>query len=55
MSSLSCSLTVTTVFAGELVDLENRLFQVEKKEAGAVWEVSVLDKVHPDQYQGSDS
>ena len=39
IASSSCSRTVTTVFAGELVELESLLVLKNKKDAGAVWYV----------------
>ena len=43
IATWSCSRTVTTVFAGELVELKERLLVLKKKErredAVAVWEI----------------
>ena len=49
----SCSRTVTTGFAGELVELESLLVLNIKKTLGAVWEVT--DKVQAERCQGGNS
>ena len=53
IASLSCSPTVTTLFAGKLIELES-LLVLKKKDAGAVWEV-FFGKVQAEQCQGRDS